>query len=94
MWPIRGGDSGMDKGMFLEVDVKGEFGLSSSAADRPFTEVGKLGKGSGWQGSAKFTLGLQPRSSVNRVYMTPKAARQIWGRTGSRTAITDNRAGM
>ena len=37
----------MEKGMDLEgrLDIKDELGLSSWVADRPFTEVGKLGRG-------------------------------------------------
>ena len=62
MWPgLELGTLRVERGVDLggRLDVKDDLGLSSWVADKPFTEMGKLGRGSGWRGSPKFSLGAQ-----------------------------------
>lgn len=49
-------ERGVDLGGRL--DVKDDFGLSFWVVDKLFIEMGKFGRGLGWRGSFKFSLGV------------------------------------
>lgn len=76
------------------LDVKDELGLSSRVADGPFTEMKKLGRGSGWRGNPKFSWGLNEEAVPRKLVCFTQGRSKVCDRAGSRTPVTKySRAG-
>lgn len=66
------------------LDVKDELGLSSWVADGPFTDLKKLGRGSGWRGNPKFSWGLNEEAVSRKFIGFTQGHSKVCDRAGSK----------